>query len=96
LEKYTHLQIPDESTLRKNYVFKCYSDIFKKIRENIGSSFIYFCIDETTDPRGKYIANFIVGKLNLDSPSKSYLLPSKVLEKTNNTISKFVNECLRV
>ncbi|KAF0709396.1 DUF659 domain-containing protein, partial [Aphis craccivora] len=45
----------------------------------------------------KYIANFIVGKLNVDSPSKSYLLASKVLEKTNNnTIAKFVNDCLRV
>ncbi|KAL4105112.1 hypothetical protein QTP88_020384 [Uroleucon formosanum] len=97
LEKYTHLHIPDESTLRKNYVIKCYTDILKKIRENVGSSFIYFCIDETTDPRGKYVANFIVGKLNVDSPSKSYLLASKVLEKTNNnTIAKFVNDCLRI
>uniref|UniRef100_A0A2S2R4M2 Uncharacterized protein n=2 Tax=Sipha flava TaxID=143950 RepID=A0A2S2R4M2_9HEMI len=70
---------------------------FKKIRENIGSLFIYFCIDETTDLRGKYIANFIVGKLNVDSPIKSYLLASKVLEKTNNNIiTKFVNDCLRV
>jgi len=48
------------------------------------------------DPRGKYVANFIVGKLNIDSPSKLYLLASKVLEKTNNkTIPKFVNDCLR-
>jgi len=98
LDKYTHRHRPDESTLRKNYVIKCYTaDILKKIRENIGSSFIYFCINETTDPRGKYVADFIVRKLNVDSPRKSYLLVSKILEKTNNnTIAQFVNDCLRI
>jgi len=51
-----------------------------------------------TDLRGKYIANFIIEKLNVYSPSKSYLLASKVIEKTNNnnTLVKFVNDCLRV
>lgn len=37
-------------------------------------------------------------KLNVDSPSKFYLITaSKTLEKTNNnTITTFVNDCLRV
>jgi len=35
--------------------------------------------------------------LNADSPSKSYLLTSKVLEKTNNsTIAQFVNNSLKL
>jgi|UniRef100_A0A2S2Q283 hypothetical protein len=97
LEKYTNTHIPDESTLRKNYLNQCYTDVLQNIREYIGSSYIFFSIDETTDPRGKYIANFTVGKLNADSPSKSYLLTSKVLEKTNNsTIAQFVNNSLKL
>lgn len=67
----------------------------KKIRENRKFIHVFFYIDETTDPREKYIANFIVGQLNVDS--KSYLLASKVLEKTNNNIkAKFVNDCIKV
>ena len=31
LKKYTHLHISDESTLRKNYVIKCYTDVLTKI-----------------------------------------------------------------
>lgn len=97
LEKYTTIHIPDESTLRKNHLNQCYTDVLQNIREIIGSSYIFFSVDKTTDPRGKYVANFIVGKLNADSPSKSYLLTSKVLEKTNNsTIAQFVNNCLKL
>jgi len=92
LEKYTKKYIPDESTLRKNYLNQCYIEVLKNIPEIIGSSYIFFSVDETTDPRGKYVANFIVGKLNADLPSKSYLLTSKVLEKNQlfnyNTICK--------
>jgi hypothetical protein len=97
LEKYTKKHIPDESTLRKNYLNQCYTDVLQNIREFIGSSYIFFSVDETTDPRGKYVANFIVSKLNADSPSKSYLLTSKVLEITNNlTIAQFVNNSLKL
>jgi len=56
-----------------------------------------FFVDETTDRRGKYVANFIVGKLNADSPSKSYLLTPKVLEKINNsTKAQFVNNYFKL
>lgn len=82
MKKYTKKHIPDESTLRKNYLNQCYTDVLQNIREIIGSSYIFFSVDETTDPRGNYVANFIVDKLNADSPSKSNLLTSKVLEKT--------------
>jgi len=43
------------------------------------------------------VATFIVGKLNADSLSKSYLLTSKVLEKPNNsTTAQFVNNFLKL
>lgn len=76
LEKYTKKHIPDESTLWKNYLNQCYTDVLQNIWKIIGSSYIFFSIDETSDPRGKCVANFIVGKLNTDSPFKPYLLTS--------------------
>jgi len=46
-------------------------------------------IDETTDVEGRYVANVIIGTLEVDNPGKIFLLNSEVLEKANHsTISK--------
>jgi hypothetical protein len=50
LEKYTNKHIPNESILRKNYLNERYTDVLQNILEYIGSSYIFFSIDETTDP----------------------------------------------
>lgn len=42
-------------------------------------------IDETTDSEGRYVANVIIGTLNIDAPGKTYLLTTEVLEKANNS-----------
>lgn len=52
LEKYTQKHIPDESTLRKNYLGPCYDKTIIEIRENIGNSDIWITVDETTDVNG--------------------------------------------
>ena len=64
LKKYTREDIPDESTLRKNYLENCYNLVIQKIRKNIGDNYIWISVDETTDATGRYIANLIVGKLS--------------------------------
>lgn len=50
-------------------------------------------IDETTDVEERYIANVIIGTLLSHGPSKIFLLPTKVLEKSNfsTTIKIFDN-----
>jgi len=63
LEKYTGKHIPDESTLRKNYLGPCYDNVIIAIREVIGNSDIWIAVDETTVTNGRYIANLIVGVL---------------------------------
>jgi hypothetical protein len=94
LEKYTKLPIPDESTVRKNYLPKVYLETINKIRKEIGEHAIWVTIDETTDSTGRYVANVIVGTLN-DDPSPSFLLTSECLEKTNNTtIAKTFNDSM--
>ena len=95
LQKYCLNQcIPDESTLRKNYLDVVYNSTIQNIREDIGNNYIWIAIDETTDDCGRYIANLIVGKL-CEEPGKPHLLTSKLLERTNHsTVARFVNDSL--
>lgn len=93
LEKYSHHHVPDESTLRKNYVDEIYTEVKTEIRSLIGNHLIYFEVDETTDSCGRYIANLLIGCLSVEKAGKSYLISSKQLDKTNNcTITRFVHE----
>lgn len=95
LKKYCKLNIPDESTLRKKFVDSCYADTLFTIKQIIGNNYIYFIVDETTDNCGRYIAHLLIGSLCEDNVSKSYLISSKQLEKTNNlTITRFIQDGL--
>lgn len=94
LEKWTHQNIPEASTIRKNYIKPCYIETMCKIRNSVGENDVWIS-DETTDVENRAVANFIIGTLHSDRPGKIYLLHSAVLEKTNNrTIVKFVLKSL--
>jgi Protein of unknown function (DUF 659) len=84
LEKYTNKSIPDQSTLRKTYVHECYEDTLCEIRTYASNKKIWISIDETTDTMGRYIANTVIGTLELCHPGKDFLLDSTVLEKANS------------
>ncbi|KAL1446681.1 hypothetical protein WDU94_003651 [Cyamophila willieti] len=51
--------IPDESTLRKNYVPGVYQSVLQSIREDIGDNYIWVSTDETTDACGRSDATAI-------------------------------------
>jgi hypothetical protein len=71
------------------------SQRIKKIQEDISENYIWISVDETTDVKGRYIANMIVGKLTQEEAGNSHLLASKELEKTNHkTIVNFVDDSL--
>jgi len=84
LSKYLKHDIPDESTLRKNYVPEIYNKTIQKIRDCINNNRIWISIDETTDVEGRYIANVIIGTLEINEPGQIFLLTSEILEKTNH------------
>jgi len=63
LEKYTGQGIPEESTIRKNYVEIIYHETLSKIRDIIGNGPIWVSVDETTDADGRYIINCLIGKI---------------------------------
>uniref|UniRef100_A0A2S2QIM4 DUF659 domain-containing protein n=1 Tax=Sipha flava TaxID=143950 RepID=A0A2S2QIM4_9HEMI len=96
LEKYTNKLIPDESTLRKSYVFQCYQETIDKIRSYVENKKIWVTLDETTDAEGLYVANVVVGTLELNGPGKHFLINTEFLEKINHsTISKLFDRSLQ-
>ena len=93
MESYTGKEIPMESTLRQGYVDDIYIETVDKIKLEILNKNIWVSIDETTDIEGRYIANVVVGTLELDRPGKQFLINCAELEKTNfSTISKLFDD----
>jgi hypothetical protein len=84
-EKYTSQNIPDESTLRKNYIRDIYLETLPSIPGEIQDRPIWVFIDETTDVEERYIENVVVGKL-CDETINPILLNCEKLEKSNHQI----------
>lgn len=85
LQKYTKEQIPNESTLRKNYVDIVYLSVIENIREKVKEKQIWVSIDETTDALGRYVANVIIGTMDHSERCEVFLLHTEQLEAVNNT-----------
>jgi len=63
LEKYTKQTIPNEPTLRKNYLSDTYDQTITNIRNSISNQKVWISIDETTDVK----ANVMMGTLCSDN-----------------------------
>lgn len=95
MEKYTQKHVPEETTLQKNYVPLLYDETIQKVRVHIANHYVYIIVDETTDARGKYVANLIIGALTPEKEGKPYLIASVELEVTNAaSICSFTNDAL--
>ena len=77
--------IPDESTLRKNYLSQCYNNILEMIKNKVHGKKIFVSIDETCDTEARYVANVIIGTLEIDETGEVYLFASEVLESVNHS-----------
>jgi hypothetical protein len=88
LLKYTQRDPPDESTLRKNYLPKCYIETLNKIQVLCRKENIWVSTDETTNASGKKVANVVIGVLKNDQTlSEKLFLPSfKEMSAVNHTI----------
>ncbi|KAL4121178.1 hypothetical protein QTP88_013741 [Uroleucon formosanum] len=74
---------------------QCYTNTINKIRDFVRNKNVWVSIDETTDVEGRYVANVIIGTLEVNNPGKIFLLNSEVLEKANHsTISKLFDRSL--
>jgi hypothetical protein len=84
--------IPDEFTLRKNYLSKCYNIVLELIRYKVHGKKISISIDEICDMEAWYVANINNGILETDGLGEVFLLMSGVLESVNHsTICKLLS-----
>jgi len=91
LEKLSGKKMPSRESLRNKMDF-IYQQTISNIIGVIGDNDIYMIIDETTDIKGRYVCNVLVGLLN-GKPAKSMLVATRYLEETNNkTICQTVNQ----
>ena len=93
--KYIKKPIPDESTIRKNYLDVCYKTTIEKIRKEIGNSIICHC-----RRNNRLLWSSRCELLSRKSIKRKawlpYLISCKVLEKTNSSsISRFINDSLQ-
>jgi len=103
LEKYCQENIPDESTIRKNYLPMMYEKTIDSIRERLAGKGIWISVDETTDITGRCVANVVVGALNGgdqdadDAKRNTFLLHTTFMDQTNySSISKTINDALQI
>ncbi|KAL3095161.1 hypothetical protein niasHT_025454 [Heterodera trifolii] len=95
LEKYCQRNVPDESTLRKNYLAQLFSETMTKIKDDISDAFVWVSVDETTDKMGRMMANLLIGKLDGKKWHRPHLISVKALEKVDSgAMARFVNEGL--
>lgn len=60
--------------LRKNYINSYYKNTIRKIQIYVQNKNIWVSINETIDVEGWYVANVIIGTLEIDNPDKTFLL----------------------
>lgn len=93
IESHTSFKTPDESTLRKIYLPKISATKTHIVINELIDKPIWISIDESTDTKGRMIANVILG--SLEENSKPHLFMCKELDATNNiTISRLFNDAM--
>ena len=66
-----------------------------RIRESIGEKCYWISVDETTDIKGRFVANLLIGKLDGKAWHAPFLISVKFLEKVDHAnIARFVDEGL--
>lgn len=96
LEENLGINIPEQSTLRKNYVPACYEEVRSKIILELDGHPFWLGIDETCDAAGRCVANILISRLNNESYHPPFLLGCIFLEDgTAGSVARAVNDCLR-
>jgi hypothetical protein len=67
--------------LRLGYIDDIFDETMSKIKLELSGKKVWVSIDETIDVEGRFVANVIVGVLEVDYPGKQYLVYSEQLEK---------------
>jgi hypothetical protein len=97
LLKYTQTDSQDKSSLRKNYLPKCYEETLIKIRVLCGKENNLVSIDERTNASGSKVANAIAVLKNDQHYQRNhfFLLCKERSAENHTTISRVFNEAMQ-
>ena len=84
IETFTHYKCPSRHSLAKSYLPLLSDEIIEKIRNKLENDYLWISTDETTDVKGRHVANVIIGPMNPEKPNKSYLIDRQVVPKCDN------------
>ena len=98
IEAYTGQKVPDESTLRKNYLNVNYTRIMDNVRKAVGKQAIFVQVDETIDVEKRAIINCVVGILNGCEDENEFLIncEAAVNRVDSNEICQFFDRSLKL
>lgn len=95
IEKFVNESVPDESSMKRFYLTEIYEQTINMIRNSVLGKKLWVSIDEIIYTEGRCIVHVVIGTLEIDSPSKTYLLTTEMLENTNyQSICNLFNESL--
>ena len=60
LEENLAISLPDESTVRKNYLIDCYKQIMANIKADLEGCPVWISVDETADAAGNSVGNVLL------------------------------------
>lgn len=60
--------------MRKNYVEKCFLNTIRNIRHYGGDKKIWVSVDETTDVKGRYVVNIVIGTLEAEYSGNIFVI----------------------
>lgn len=102
LAKYTNRHIPDDSTLRKNYIPGCYKKIMRSIQNKVTDNYIWVSADETTDILGRCVTNVLIGILHPTLSYTPYLIRTAITSSINSNkmyeiiVQSLSNSCITI
>ena len=84
IETFTQYKCPSRHSLAKSYLPLLSDEIIEKIRNELDDDYLWVSTDETTDVKGRHVANVMIGPMNPQKPNKSYLIDRQVVPKCDN------------
>lgn len=97
LESNLGIMIPDESTLRKNYMDDCFEGVLTQIQADLEGAPVWIGMDETTDRMGRYVGNVMVGKLDNQGYHHPYLINCAFLDKCDSSVvARLINDTMKM
>lgn len=98
-KRFVHKWIPqvtlkDRTALVRSSVGPLYEAKLAKIRKLVANGPVHFIVDETTDPCGRFVINFLVGPLNC-KPFTPRLVHVGFIDRTNAdaVVEQFITVC---